>query len=144
MSYIREIDIAAPLERVWKAWTSTEEAEQWLSPKANVVFKEGGEYEFFWDEDPKCDSTLGCKLLAIEPQRSLRFQWQGKTEFLPMFQKPRGRTEVEVRFSVDGDVTHVAVEQAETRDLRDWKAYDEWMAGAWEYALNQLKTYCEG
>ncbi len=143
MSYGKEIDIAAPLDRVWAAWASRENAEKWLAPRANVVFEKGGAYEFFWDEDPNRDSTLGCKLLGIEPGQLLRFQWQGKTEFLSMFQEPHEPTAVEVRFSGSGDTVHVTLEQKETRSLPGWKAYDEWMASAWEFALNELKTFCE-
>ena len=144
MACVRHIDIAAPLDQVWGAWTTKAATERWLAPGANVDFAEGGAYEFFWDEDPKRDSTLGCKLLSIQPQRLLRFSWQGKTEFLPMFRDPYGPTEVEVRFSPSDGGTHVTVEQAETRDLPDWPAYDAWMAGTWEYALGQLKAHCEG
>jgi len=143
MGYIKEIGIAAPIQRVWTAWTSRAETERWLAPRANIAFKEGGVYEFFWDENPEKDSTLGCKLLAIKPKQLLRFQWQGKTEFLPMFQDPLGPTEVEVRFSAGEGKTRVIVEQTEIRSLPDWKAYEEWMASAWEYALGQLKAYCE-
>ena len=143
MSYLKKVDIAAHLESVWTIWTNQKDAEKWLAPRANVIFEEGGAYGFFWNDDPKRDSTLGCKLLRIEPKQLLRFQWQGKTEFLPMFQEPHGPTEVEVRFSAHDNVTHVTVEQPETRDLPDWQAYDDWMASAWEYALNQLKAHCE-
>ena len=38
----------------------------------------------------------------------------------------------------------MAADRTETRDLADWPAYDEWMAGSWEYALRQLKLFCEG
>ena len=144
MSYLREIVINAPLVNVWSLWTNQADIKEWLAPRANIMFEEGGSYEFFWDEDPESDSTLGCKLLTIEPGKLLTFQWQGKTEFLPMFRPPHAPTEVEVRFSVGADgVTHVTVEQTETRDLPDWQAYDEWMGEAWAYALTQLKATCE-
>ncbi len=71
MSYVKQIDIAAPLDRVWTAWTNQADAEKWLASRANVIFEEGGAYELFWNEDPKRDSTLGCKLIAIKPKESL-------------------------------------------------------------------------
>jgi uncharacterized protein YndB with AHSA1/START domain len=145
MGYIREVEISAPVDRVWNAWTSSEEAQKWLAPRANVFFEKGGEYEFFWNEDPEIDSTLGCKLLAINPGERLAFEWQGKKEFLHMFKPPEGsRTIIEVRFiSIDGE-TQVIVNQEETRNLPQWEAYDSWMASAWELALASLKSYCEG
>ncbi len=71
MSYVKEIDIAAPLDKVWAAWTTKAETERWLAPRANVVFSEGGAYEFFWDENPERDSTLGCTLCSTG-KRTLR------------------------------------------------------------------------
>lgn len=144
MSYVRKISIDAPLEKVWAAFGSNEELQRWLAPRADVHFAEGEPYELFWDEDPAIDSTLGCRMLRIEPQRLLRFQWQGKDDFMAMFRPPHGPTEVEVRFAHADGVTTLTLEQEETRDLPDWAAYDEWMAGAWEYALGQLAAYCEG
>ena len=144
MAYIRSIDISAPLERVWNAWTEGAAMQEWLAPKARVEFSEGGSYEFFWDDDPATDSTLGCKLESIDAQRALRFQWQGKTSFMAMFSPPFGPTSVEVRFSATANGTQVVLEQVETRALPDWAAYDAWMAAAWQMALQSLKAYCEG
>lgn len=145
MGYVREVGVSAPVERVWQAWTSSEEAQRWLAPRANVEFAAGGAYEFFWDDDPTVDSTLGCKLLEWVPTRRLLFEWQGKREFLGMFQPPGGsRTTVAVHFAPAGAGTIVRVVQEETRDGPEWAAYDAWMAMAWEMALEGLKRHCEG
>lgn len=145
MGYSRRMIVDAPLSAVWIAWASAETARKWLAPGANIVFKVGGAYEFFWDQDPALDSTLGCKLLQVDPEQSLVFEWQGKTEFLPMFQAPvGGPTIVGATFRQTEGGVEVTVAQAETRDLPDWSAYDEWMATAWEKALRSLKAFCEG
>ncbi len=144
MSYQLEVEIFSPVATVWGSWTTTDQTERWLAPRANVVFEVGGAYELFWDDDPKRDSTLGCKLLEIEPESRLVFQWQGKSEFLHMFQPPKGApTTIEVRFAAVGEVTRVTLSQRETRDLPLWEDYDHWMAMAWEVALNGLKSLCE-
>ena len=72
------------------------------------------------------------------------FQWQGKTEFLDMFQSPKGKpTQVQVEFKEMEGKTKVFLTQKETRKLLKWKDYDSWMSGAWAYALKELKKYCE-
>ena len=145
MAYTVKVDIAAPIGSVWKAWTRAEETQKWLAPKAVIEFKPGGAYEFFWNEDPRIDSTLGCKLLRLQPERGLIFEWQGKEEFLSMFLPPEGtRTIIKVIFSANQMRTSVTVEQEETRDLPNWEAYDSWMSGAWNMALASLKGHCEG
>jgi uncharacterized protein YndB with AHSA1/START domain len=146
MGYSKEIEIEAQVERVWNAWLDKQETEKWLAPRANIRFEVGGEYEFFWNEDPGIDSTIGCKLLKIEQHKFLAFEWQGKKEFLYMFLPPRGmKTTIEVGFFPTGDRgTRVVVSQAETRDLPRWKDYDNWMAAAWQMAMESLKNHCEG
>jgi len=67
MSYTKQVDINAPLAKVWKAWTTSEEAQAWLAPRAHINFEQDGDYEFFWNDNPEKDSTLGCKLLVIVP-----------------------------------------------------------------------------
>jgi len=137
-------DINVPVAEVWKAWTSREALERWLAPKANISFREGGAWEFFWSDDPAKDSSLGCKILKIEPERLLRFEWQGKTEFLDMFLPPRGkRTAINVRFEKTASGTRVALVQEETRNDAKWAAYESWMSKAWEMALQGLKKHCE-
>lgn len=98
MGYRETVTIDAPTSVVWAAWTSVKETQAWLAPRADMVFEVDGAYEFFWDEDPEIDSTLGCRLLAIEPEARLLFEWRGKDESLEMFVGDFGPTEVEVRF----------------------------------------------
>ncbi len=144
MGYKIEQTIDAPVYKVWKSWSSEEETQKWLAPKARVIFEKNGAYEFFWDEDPNKDSTIGCKIKKIEKERSLTFEWQGKTEYIEMFRKPFGPTLITVSFhEEENEKTVLILEQRETRELEKWKAYDEWMSGAWNYAINCLKKYIE-
>ncbi len=143
MSYRLEIKINVPIENVWKAWSKSSEAVKWLSYKSNINFVENGQYEFFWDDDPEIDSTLGCTLLSIKDHTYFQFEWQGKNEYLYMFQPPYSKTNVEVFFQDLHGSTSLIVGQKETRDLEHWSEYDSWMKDAWEYALQQLKTYLE-
>ena len=144
MSYRKLVHINAPIGNVWKAWTNSESTGKWLAPKANVDFRPGGAFEFFWGDDPKKDSTFGCVLLQVEQERLLRFEWQGRTAFLHMFLPPNGeRTVIEVSFERQGKGTLVTLNQAETRNHKDWAAYEKWMSKAWEMALESLKEHCE-
>ncbi len=144
MSYTKSILINSPINKVWEAWTSTEHTKHWLAPRANIEFQSGGAYEFFWGERPEADSTLGCKLLEIMTEQQLKFEWQGKKKFLHMFLPPTGkRTVIDVQFKKHDSGTIVGLCQAETRDSKEWFAYDTWMSKNWEIALESLKKYCE-
>jgi uncharacterized protein YndB with AHSA1/START domain len=109
-----------------------------------VDFRPGGAWEFFWGDDPKKDSTLGCVILEVRQAKLLRFEWQGRTAFLHMFLPPGGeRTVIEVRFERQVNGTLVTLDHAETRHHPDWAAYQVWMSKAWEMALEALKKHCE-
>jgi len=139
------VDINAPIATVWKAWTTNEEAQEWLAPKTNITFEEDGSYEFFWNDNPEEDSTLGCKLLKIKSERCLLFEWKGKTEILHNFLPPKGkRTTIKVTFTSKGENARVIVDQQERRGHPDWMEYDLWMSQAWRAALQSLKAHCEG
>lgn len=140
MSYARAVLVRAPQSRVWSAWTTP----SWLAPRRRVDVKPGGAWEFFWGPDDDKDSTLGCKLLTVEPPRLLRFEWQGRSEFLDMFLPPKGRrTAIEVLLEDEGAGTRVTLVQAESREGEKWAAYEAWMSKAWEMALEALRKECE-
>jgi uncharacterized protein YndB with AHSA1/START domain len=140
MGYIREITIDAPVDAVWRALTTAEQLERWLAPKAVVDLRIDGPYELYWGDR---GDTRGCRVLAFEPEKSLRVEWRGKREFEDLFAPPHKLTKVEVRLLARDEATHVIVEQSETRHGRDWAAYDEWMAEAWESSLQSLRRLCE-
>jgi uncharacterized protein YndB with AHSA1/START domain len=146
MGYIREIEIAVPPSRAFRAWASEAEVIHWLAPRARVALAPGGPYELFWAESPETDSTQGCRVIAVEPDARIELEWRGRSDFDPLFAAPHGPTRVEVRFAPGGQAgsSRVVVEQRETRALPGWSAYDEWMADAWEEALVNLRGYLEG
>lgn len=141
MGFIREITIDAPVDAVWRALSLPGELERWLAPKVEVEFREGGAFEASWGD---LGDTKGCRIVALEPEKRLRFQWRGKREFDDLFAPPHGPTEIELRLVDRDGATHLALEQPETRHGRDWAAYDEWMAETWEEKLQALRRECEG
>ncbi len=144
MAYKKSIQIDASITDIWNAWTDSDRTVKWLAPKANITFQPGGIYEFFWGEDPKKNSTLGCVLLHIEKENFLSFEWQGNANFLHMFLPPNGkRTVIEVSFEQQPEGALVTINQKETRNHKDWAEYEAWMSKAWKMALKALKEYCE-
>jgi len=140
MGYCLSVKIKSPLSQVWHCWTSSQETHRWLAPKTKVEFYPGGAYEFFWGDNPEKDSTLGCKLIDLEPERFLKFKWQGRTEFLHLFIPPKGkRTTIQVQFDSYDSGTVVTLLQPETRPGKDWRDYETWMSHAWEIAFGSVK-----
>ncbi len=144
MGYLREVEIDAPLDRVWQAFSSASELQHWLCERANVVLQPGGAFECYWGPNSS-RSTEGCRIVALEPQRHLAFQFRGVGDFADVFQPPTSPTIIDVRFRSDApNHTTIVLEQSDTRpDVEGWAAYDEWAADAWEDALQGLKQRCE-
>jgi hypothetical protein len=80
---------------------------------------------------------------AVEEGHSLAFEWKGKSDFDALFAAPHGPTMMQARFESVPEGTRLVVEQPETRPLHGWASYDEWMADAWEEALQVPKARCE-
>jgi uncharacterized protein YndB with AHSA1/START domain len=62
--------IAAPLERVWWAFTTAEGAEQWGAGPAKFTASNGGEFSY-WDGDIHGINTL------VVPMHTLEQDWYG-------------------------------------------------------------------
>jgi uncharacterized protein YndB with AHSA1/START domain len=64
----------APVERVWRAVTTSEELNIWLYPVSRVEPKLGGRVTFTWGS-PEHDPQVG-EVTVFEPLRRIRFQWR--------------------------------------------------------------------
>jgi len=63
-------------------FTLNEHLGSWLCPAADVEPVAGGKYELFWNpEDRDTDSTLGCRVTAVEPGVFISFEWKGPGQF---------------------------------------------------------------
>lgn len=68
--------------RAFEMFTINELLQSWLAPLAEVEPVAGGKYELFWDPmDRENDSTIGCRVSAIEPNKFLSFEWKGPVQY---------------------------------------------------------------
>lgn len=137
MGYIREMEIQAPVERVWEMFTTTAEVTRWLAPRANVRFEVGGPFELFWADTSDVSSTTGCRVRSLTPREGFEVDWALTGRFAKVFTEGRGVLRVQVRG--DGATTTVCVEEPGARGA----TYDEEIAEAWEQALVNLKQWVE-
>jgi uncharacterized protein YndB with AHSA1/START domain len=64
----------APIERVWRAVTTSDELNIWLYPVSRVEPKLGGRLSFTWG-GPERDPQIG-EVTVFDPPRRIRFQWR--------------------------------------------------------------------
>lgn len=126
--------------RAFKAFTVNELLESWLAEEADVEPVLGGKYELFWNpEDREIDSTIGCKVTAVEPGKLIAFEWKGPAQYRDFMNEADPLTHVVVSFIPDGDKTEVHLVHSGWRNTAEWEEARQWFVKAWEYAFNQLK-----
>lgn len=122
----KETIVAAPVERVWWAWTTSEGMAAWWAKESWIQLEVGGAFELYFlrDQPRGLQGTEGCRILSFVPGELLSFSWN----FPPEIPEIRfEHTWVVLRFAQAGRA-HTRV----TLDQLGWKAGPAWKAG-WKY-----------
>lgn len=127
---------AAPVDRVYGAWTSSTQISRWFAPgdmrvpEAKVDFRPGGRYRIVMEEPDGARHIVTGEYREVVPNQRLAFTWQ--------WEGSEAVTFVEVEFrAVDGDSTelrlvHTRFATEEQRDLH---------GQGWGGCLANLHTY---
>lgn len=102
----------------------------------------GGKYELFWNADDKeSNSTLGCKITAIENNSLLCFEWKGPVQFADFMNTADPLTHVSVVFIPDyeDNSTEIHLIHSGWRSEENWEVARVWFESVWKNAFNSLK-----
>ncbi|MCP4229514.1 MAG: SRPBCC domain-containing protein [bacterium] len=121
-----------------------EKLQSWLTARADVGPVVGGKYELFWvPEEAEYDSTIGCKITAIEPRKLLAFEWKGPRQFSGFMNDADPLTHVTVSFipvgTADELITEIHLIHTGWRDTGEWEEARLWFEKAWSFAFDELK-----
>lgn len=132
-------------QKAFEMFTVNKHLEKWLTQKAFVELKVGGKYELFWNpEDKENDSTIGCKILALQPSEFLCFEWKGPKQFKHFMNEVKPLTNVVVFFIPSSEGTEVHLLHTGWRDTPEWEEARLWFDKAWAEALSELQKYVAG
>lgn len=129
--------ISAPVSEVWKAWTTSEGMESFLT-QANIELRIHGPYELYFapDEPYGKKGAEGCHVLSFVPERMLSFEWNAP----PAVQNLRDanmRNWVVVDFEAVGDgQTKLNLKHLGWDEGEDWDANFAYFSKAWPYVLD--------
>ena len=141
----KEVRVDAPIEDVWRAWT-TEDGLEFISQKSNVQMEIGGPYEWFLDLEPDEHGKRGGEgavIHAFLPPEMLAFSWTFPPS-IPSLRSSGATTQVVVRLrEVDGG-TQVDFRHFGWQEGEDWDLGYEYFDNAWDLVLARLKTHLEG
>lgn len=73
-----EIEIAAPVERVWEKLTIPSELNRWVARDAAVELQVGGRYSYGWEAEHTGEYGPQ-RITALEPPHLLAFSWVSKS-----------------------------------------------------------------
>lgn len=115
--------IAAPVAKVYKAWTN--------AAKFAEMFGDGGKQSVKVDGKISCNSGCQGTFTRVRPDKDLRFTWEHEGCTAPM--------QVDVQFQNNKDkcLMNVMTSRIQTRAEADG------LRNAWTEALNRLKAICE-
>jgi uncharacterized protein YndB with AHSA1/START domain len=145
----RSLTLPCDAARAFEMFTSSEELEKWLTAKADVEPRVGGKYELFWNPaEPAFDSTVGCRITALEPGKLLAFEWKGPKQYSDFMNEGDPLTHVTVAFvpaEEEGKpCTEVHLVHTGWRGTPEWEEAREWFVRNWEGALAELERQVGG
>ncbi|MEM8895861.1 MAG: SRPBCC domain-containing protein [Bacteroidota bacterium] len=138
---VESLEVNLSSSEAFDYFTINSKLEQWLTAKANVNPTIGGTYELFWEpDDPENNSTIGCKILALDAPHYLNFEWKGPKQYKAFMNQADPLTNVTVTFSPIADGTKITLIHTGWRNSADWEGARMYFANAWSGAFKQLAT----
>lgn len=143
------VRLRADAHRAYEMFTVGELLQSWLAPVAEVLPRVGGRYELFWQpDDRENNSTIGCRITALEPGRFLSFEWKGPVQFKQFMNEADPLTHVVVFFisGKDGsaDWTDVHLIHSGWRSTDEWEEARKWFEVSWRGAFTALGDQIDG
>lgn len=137
--YLKTVLDCSP-DRAFEMFTVNELLESWLTMKADVEPVGGGKYELFWNpENREIDSTIGCKVTAVEPGKFIAFEWKGPAQYRDFMNAADPLTHVVAFFIPDGDKTEAHLVHSGWRGAPEWEEARRWFVRAWRASFDELK-----
>jgi len=135
--------------QAFEMFTVNELLQSWLTTLAEVEPLVGGKYELFWDPvNKESNSTIGCKVTAIEPGKFLSFEWKGPEQFQHFMNNADPLTHVVVFFvpCADGSSTRTEVHVIHSGwgSSAEWEEARQWFERAWSNAFAELRKQVNG
>ena len=141
----KQVVVAAPVEEVWKAWTTTEGVTSFFAPEARVEARPGGPFEIYINPyaEPGMKGADDMKFMALQEPTMLSFTWNAPPSH-PQIRTQR--TLVIVRLKpLEARRTEVTLHHVGWGDGEKWDAVYAYFDGAWGNVLGNLqKRFAEG
>jgi uncharacterized protein YndB with AHSA1/START domain len=134
------VKLSCNLHRAFELFTVNKLLESWLTEVAEVEPVISGKYELFWEPNNReNNSTLGCKITAIEADKFLSFEWRSPKQYKHFANNADPLTHVVVFFIQNNDSTQIHLIHSGWRSSSEWEEARQWQERAWSEALKELE-----
>ena len=136
----KEVTVSAPIDDVWRAWTTSEGVTSFGPPAAKIELRVGGAYEWYFmpDQPPGARGSDGCRVLSYLPMRMLSFEWNAPPS-IPKLRESDAKTHVIIEFEeVEAGQVTVTLSQLGLGQGEEWDKYYEYFDAAWGRVLDGL------
>lgn len=136
--------------RAFEMFTENRSLRSWLAPLAEVEPRVGGKYELFWEPgERENNSTIGCRITALEPEQFLSFDWKGPKQFKHFMNDADPLTHVVVLFFAgrsddSAEWTDVHLIHSGWRSTAEWEEARQWFEVSWHGAFAELSSQLNG
>ena len=132
-------------QHAFELFTDNSALESWLVNLAEVEPVIGGKYELFWEPDDRDNnSTIGCKVTAVEAGQLIVFEWRSPKQYKHFANNVDPLTHVVVSFHPDGEWTIVHLVHSGWRSAPEWEEARQWQERAWSIAFVELGKKVNG
>jgi uncharacterized protein YndB with AHSA1/START domain len=132
--------INAPVEEVWKAWTTTEGIESFFAPRAAKVEPvPGGAFElWFGVNNPEgTRGSEGCLVHSVKPMEQLVIEWNAPPDF-PVIRKLRTLVYLDFK-PLPGNRTELTLRNFGYGDGPEWAKSKAYFESAWPAVVGNLE-----
>lgn len=135
---VKSAGVAAPVDEVWKAWTTVEGVTSFFAPQARIEARPGGAYEMYFEPTAPAGSrgAEGCKLLSLDPPHRLAFDWNAPPS-LPAVRLQRTIVNVQLE-PLPGGGTEVRLTALGFGHGAEWERAHAYFERAWGQVLEWL------
>ena len=133
----KEILVRAPVEAVWRAWTTSEGVETFFAPEANIELRAGGPYELYFDlsQPEGLRGSEGCRVLGFIPYNALGFTWNNPPHLADI---RNSYTTVLMFFEQKSDGVRVALLHKDWPEGEAWDKAFAYFERAWDIVLKRF------
>jgi uncharacterized protein YndB with AHSA1/START domain len=136
-----DINIKAPVDKVFNAWTTREGIISFFAPDANIRLEVMGPYEMIFIPDNPIGSRggEGNIILSYQKDKMLSFTWNAPPELIEVRNE---RTHVFLSFIPESDSeTRLLFHQDGWGDSSEWKRAFEYFEHAWNNVVLKRLQY---